>query len=237
MAALKNHPGMWLRDDAAAAINALEDKYGVIVINSAGRYVWEQQDLIDRFDRGEPGIYMPYRPAEGSPHVRNGGTAVDVYNYTDDRAKLREFGFVWTYGMDDPPHYDFTGWTPTTPPPTAPILSEEDDMAIIEIDAGPKGKHIAALGNGVFRHFVGGDDIAKACELFNGGRPPIPVPLKSLDGMLRTAGCDLKIWDLIRDAAGVWNFVVRDPLTGTTASGNVWTAIGEARALGKALAR
>jgi hypothetical protein len=102
---------MWLRDDAAAAINALEDKYGVIVINSAGRTVEQQQDLIDRYDRGEPGIYMPYRPAEQSPHVRNGGAAVDVYNYTDDRAKLNEFGFQWTYGMDDPPHYDFIGWS------------------------------------------------------------------------------------------------------------------------------
>ena len=46
MASLKNHPGMWLRDDAAAAINALEDKYGVIRINSAGRTVAEQNKLV-----------------------------------------------------------------------------------------------------------------------------------------------------------------------------------------------
>ncbi|MGN7861443.1 peptidoglycan recognition protein family protein [Microbacterium sp. 22303] len=111
MANLKNHPGMWLRDDAAAAINALEDKYGVIVINSAGRYEWEQQELIDRYDAGDRTIYMPYRPAAGSPHVRDGGTAVDIYNYTDDRAKMEEFGFRWTYGDDDPVHYDFIGWS------------------------------------------------------------------------------------------------------------------------------
>lgn len=110
MAALKNHPGLWLRDDAAAAINALEDKYGPIVINSAGRTEEQQQDLIDRYDRGEPGIFMPYRPAAGSPHVRNGGIAVDIYNFRDDRAKMEEFGFQWTYGMDDPVHYDFVGW-------------------------------------------------------------------------------------------------------------------------------
>lgn len=116
MAYLKNHPGMWLRDDAAAAIDALEDKYGVIVINSAGRYVWEQQDLIDRFDRGEPGIFIPARPAETSSHVKNGGEAVDVYNYTSDRRKLEEFGFEW-YGPRDPVHYTFRGWT--TPRPAA----------------------------------------------------------------------------------------------------------------------
>lgn len=108
MASLKNHPGMWLRDDAAAAINALEDKYGVIRINSAGRTVAEQADLIRRYDRGEPGIYIPARPPETSTHVRDGGIAVDVYNYTDDRAKLQEFGFEW-YGPRDKVHYTFRG--------------------------------------------------------------------------------------------------------------------------------
>lgn len=109
MASLKNHPGMWLRDDAAAALNALEDKYGVIRINSAGRTVAEQNDLIRRFDAGEPGIYIPARPAETSTHVRNGGEALDVYNYTDDRAKLEEFGFEW-FGPRDKVHYTFRGW-------------------------------------------------------------------------------------------------------------------------------
>lgn len=107
---LKYHPGMWLRDDAANAINALEDKYGKIVINSAGRTVEQQQELIDKWDRGErDGLYAPARPAETSNHVRDGGIAVDVYNYTDDRGKLNEFGFQW-YGSADPVHYTFTGW-------------------------------------------------------------------------------------------------------------------------------
>lgn len=110
MANLKNHGGMWLRDDAAAAINALEDKYGVIRINSAGRTVAEQNDLIRRFDRGEPGIYNPARPAERSNHVRNGGIAVDVYNYNSDEGKLNEFGFYRTDPGGDPVHYEFRGW-------------------------------------------------------------------------------------------------------------------------------
>ncbi|WP_336628450.1 MULTISPECIES: peptidoglycan-binding protein [unclassified Microbacterium] len=108
MAALKNHPGMWLRDDAAAAINALEDKYGVIVINSAGRTVEDQQKLIDAYDAGDPNVFIPARPPETSTHVMDGGIAVDVYNYTDDRGKLNEFGFEW-YGNADKVHYTFRG--------------------------------------------------------------------------------------------------------------------------------
>lgn len=123
MGALKNHPGMWLRDDAAAAINALEDKYGVIRINSAGRTPAEQNELIRRWDRGgwqnrPPYLYEPARPAERSNHVANGGIAVDVYNYTSDRAKLNEFGFEW-YGNGDRVHYTFIGRTSNTPPTSA----------------------------------------------------------------------------------------------------------------------
>lgn len=119
MAALKNHPGLWLRDDAAAAINALEDKYGVIRINSAGRTPAEQNELIRRWDQGgwqnrPPYLYEPARPVERSNHVANGGIAVDVYNYTSDRAKLNEFGFQW-YGPSDKVHYTFTGWGGNTP--------------------------------------------------------------------------------------------------------------------------
>ena len=103
---LTNHPGMWLRDDAADAINALEAKYGPIVINSAGRSVADQQKLIDAYDAGDPNVYMPMRPPEASTHVQ--GIAVDVYNYTDDRAKLIEFGYEW-FGPDDKVHYTFVG--------------------------------------------------------------------------------------------------------------------------------
>lgn len=113
MGALKNHPGMWLRDDAAQAINELEAKYGVIQINSAGRTQAEQQQAIDRWNKGgaanrPPHLYKPAMPAATSPHVVDGGVAVDVYHYTSDRKKLEEFGFVW-FGPGDPVHYNFRG--------------------------------------------------------------------------------------------------------------------------------
>ncbi|QDF15988.1 endolysin [Microbacterium phage MonChoix] len=106
---LKNHPGMWLRADAADAINDLEDKYGVIRINRAGATEADQQKIIDAWDRGDrDGLFPPARPAKASNHVKDGGIAVDVYNYNDDRAKLNEFGFQW-YGKSDPVHYTFIG--------------------------------------------------------------------------------------------------------------------------------
>lgn len=113
MAFLKNHPGMWLRDDAAAAIDALEDKYGIIRINSAGRTLQEGKDLLARWRKGgaanrPPHLYEPANPPESSTHYIDGGIAVDVYNYTDDRAKLKEFGFEW-YGPKDVVHYTFRG--------------------------------------------------------------------------------------------------------------------------------
>jgi hypothetical protein len=112
-AALKNHPGMWMRSDAAAAVNALEDKYGVIVINSAGRSVADQQAEIDAYDAGDPNVYIPMRPPEASTHVQ--GIGLDVYNYTDDRAKLNEFGFEW-FGPRDIVHYTYTSSAPSDAP-------------------------------------------------------------------------------------------------------------------------
>lgn len=122
----------------------------------------------------------------------------------------------------------------------APVqtLHEEDDMTIIQIDCGPRGKHIAAIGPKTFRHFIGDDPLTANCNVFNGGKPPMVVLQKELPSLLRTAGCDLNIWDLRQDSAGVWQFVVLDPLTGVAASGNVWTAENATRAaLGKAQAR
>lgn len=121
--ALKNHPGMWLDDAAGNAFNAMEDKYGPIVVNRAGVTVQQQQEEINRWDEGGPQnrppyLYPPARPAESSNHVK--GQSVDVYNFTDDRAKLNEFGFEW-YGNADPVHYTFTGVNTPVPSPWNPF--------------------------------------------------------------------------------------------------------------------
>lgn len=158
MGALKYHPGMVLRDDAAAAINAMEDKYGPIIINRAGVSEAVQQGLIDRWDVGGPAnrppfLFEPKRPARKSEHVQQ--IAVDVYNYTSDRPKLEEFGYRW-YGKTDPVHYTFTGWNPpaTTPPtatPTAKVIEMSTEIIVTAKDNSgrplPDSKRRAAFVN------------------------------------------------------------------------------------------
>ena len=114
MARLDNHgSAFWLRDDAAAAFNRMERERGFIDLNSAGRYEWEQQQLIDRWNRGgaanrPPYLYQPAMPASSSNHVRGGGIAFD----TSDWRRVKEFahlyGFKW-YGNSDPVHFDYVG--------------------------------------------------------------------------------------------------------------------------------
>ncbi|USH44773.1 endolysin [Microbacterium phage Juanyo] len=114
MATLKNHKGFWLRDDAAAAFDAYEAKYGKRIVNSAGRTVGEQQELINRWDAGgkynrPPYLYAPARPATASNHVRNGGVAIDIGDWRTFKEHAHEFGFKW-YGDKDVVHFDFVGW-------------------------------------------------------------------------------------------------------------------------------
>lgn len=111
---LANHPGMWLRDDAAAAFDAFEAKYGRQTVNRAGATVAEQQHAINRWDQGgtynrPPYLYPPARPASASLHVKDGGTAVDLARAGDLKEEMAEFGFSW-YGKSDPVHYWYTGW-------------------------------------------------------------------------------------------------------------------------------
>lgn len=114
MATLKNHPGQWLRDDAAAAFDSAEDAHGIFVVNSAGRTEAEQQNLINRWDAGgkynrPPYLFPPARPASASNHVRNGGDAVDIGDWKRFAAICDDYGFRHTYPGGDYVHFDFTG--------------------------------------------------------------------------------------------------------------------------------
>lgn len=138
---LKHHPGHYLRADAADAFDAMEDKYGPIVLNRAGVPVEVQQGLIDRWNKGgaanrPPFLFEPKRPAEASEHVQY--VAVDVYNYTSDRHKLNEFGFKW-YGPKDPVHYTFTGWKSDYT--AKPNTKETEDMDFINIQGNTGENH------------------------------------------------------------------------------------------------
>lgn len=114
MATLANHPGFWLRDDAAAAFNRMEAERGKVTVNSAGRTVAQQQVLINRYAAGgklnrPPYLFRPASPAGASNHVKNGGVAVDVREYErlNDYAHL--YGFRQSFPGSDPVHFDYVG--------------------------------------------------------------------------------------------------------------------------------
>lgn len=108
---LKNHPEKWLRDDAAASINRIEDDHGIISINSAGRTTADQQGLINRWYRGgpanrPPNLYKPQEPASASNHVRNGGVAVDTSHITFMLKYGGAYGWTRPYS-GDPVHFEY----------------------------------------------------------------------------------------------------------------------------------
>lgn len=114
MATLRNHRNFWLRDDAAAAFDRAEADHGIFTVNSAGRYEWEQQQLIDRWNKGgasnrPPYLYKPAMPARTSNHVRNGGVALDIGDWRRFATICRQYGFVHSYPDSDPVHFDYVG--------------------------------------------------------------------------------------------------------------------------------
>lgn len=114
MATLKNHPGFWLRDDAAAAFDRAEADHGTLTVNSAGRTEAEQQGLINRWNKGGAGnrppyLYRPANPAGASNHVKNGGAAIDIGDYAKFAQYSNEYGFQHTYPGGDVVHFDFVG--------------------------------------------------------------------------------------------------------------------------------
>lgn len=114
MATLRNHSGYWLRDDAAAAFDRAEADHGIFTVNSAGRYEWEQQELINKWNQGgtynrPPYLYKPAMPANSSNHVRNGGVAVDIGDWRRFAQICEQYGFVHSYPDSDPVHFDYVG--------------------------------------------------------------------------------------------------------------------------------
>lgn len=105
MATLRNHKQFWMRDDAEASLARWEADHGTISVNSAGRYEWEQQDLIDRWIEGgwqnrPPYLYEPKRPARASAHVANGGRAFDTPEWRRFLASSADYGWVQVYPWD-----------------------------------------------------------------------------------------------------------------------------------------
>lgn len=145
MATLRNHPGFWLRDDAAAAFNQAEADHGVFIVNSAGRTVAEQQALIDRWNKGgaanrPPYLYKPAMPAPTSNHVANGGVAVDIADWRRFAQICGQYGFRHSYPDSDPVHFDFVGGNVAGgATPDATVQAQQNWLISRGYDLGPTG--------------------------------------------------------------------------------------------------
>lgn len=111
------------------------------------------------------------------------------------------------------------GGTPLPPPPP-PRRREKDEETMLNlvIKTGKSGDHLALLGPGIFSHIVQ-DDKPNILQDITDAKRVFEVDLPYLGRLLRLWGCDRDIWD-IRDG----KFVVLDPLSGSIAQGNSWTA-------------
>lgn len=147
MAALRNHPTRWLRDDAAAAFNRAEADHGVFIVNSAGRTVAEQQGLIDRWNRGgaanrPPYLYKPAMPATASNHVSGGGKAIDIGDYRRFAQIAGRYGFKQSFPDSDPVHFDFVGVSgggSGTVSPNPTVVAQQNWLISRGYDLGPTG--------------------------------------------------------------------------------------------------
>lgn len=227
MRPLKHHPSILMRNDAADALDALEDKYGPIIINRGSVSEAVQQGLIDRWNKGGPAnrppfLYQPKSPARSSDHVQ--GIGLDVYNYTDDRAKLKEFGYEW-YGKSDPVHYTFRGWNKPKPVPP-PVIEEDDDMPVtVGWEVSPKSGryHFYTVDNEFISHNVS-DNQKKVTRNVNSVRDEehklSPEDFKDyLDGM-----------GIPRDAVDMKTGKVLNPESGAYEANGTWSRDREGNA-------
>lgn len=153
---------------------------------------------------------------------RTGGPHVHV---TAFRGRGYTFGSAGTVDFHAMTGGAVAGGAPAPPPPEP--LKEDDEMIMLSITGIGTGTHKAALGNGIFRHFIGADPYEKIKNLARIQDDWQDVSAAELPALLRTYGCDLDIWDWRPNGGG---FIVVDPLSATAGPGNVWTAAGAIRA-------
>lgn len=111
------------------------------------------------------------------------------------------------------------------PSPAPEVLEEDDEMLMLRIRDHNNDVHLCSLGNGVFRHFIGGDPHDKIMRVSRARDDWQDITTAELPAFLRTYGCDLHIWNVVNR-----QFVVLDPLSGKAGSGGMWSATNAARA-------
>ncbi len=123
--------------------------------------------------------------------------------------------------------------------PTNPVRQSEEDNIMLMIKLkGARADHLVAVGEGIFRHFIGTDPYDLIMKVSRSADDWQEVHIANLPALLRTYGCDLNIWDFRHKgdlsksvSGGDANaaFCVLDPLDGSVKPGNMWSATGATR--------
>ncbi len=179
-------------------------------------------------------------------HVTAGVTRIGTMGNTGDApggVHLHEE--LWINGSRVDPVYYRTHDIPGTPattatpatPATPPNLEEDNIMLMLKLK-GARVDHLVALGEGIFRHFIGSDPYELIKNVSRSADDWQEVHIAHLPALLRTYGCDLNIWDF-RDGRDLSKsvsggdpnaaFCVLDPLDGSVKPGNMWSATGATR--------
>jgi len=150
MAQLKHHPGFELRDDAAHQFDRAEDDHGLFTVTSAKRTEAAQQILINRWDQGgvfnrPPYLYAPARPAASSPHVKDGGIAIDLGNWQSFLQICKPYGFTHPI-PSDLVHFEFHG---VAGAPIPPVASGSNPFGIGDIRGLQKISNIYGGGTAI----------------------------------------------------------------------------------------
>ena len=123
--------------------------------------------------------------------------------------------------------------------PTNPVRQSEEDNIMLMIKLkGALADHLVAVGEGIFRHFIGIDPYDLIMKVSRSADDWQEVHIANLPALLRTYGCDLNIWDF-RDARDLSKsvsggdpnaaFCVLDPLDGSVKPGNMWSSANATR--------
>lgn len=223
-------PGVQFTPEAAASFRRLEARLGRKVdVNSTYRD-WDTQMRMYLAWNAYVNGTGPYpghsRALHPSLSVHCQGNALDSDDWTTPgfNALAAEHGWIRTAANDptERHHFEYQRWNDRhygEPAPAAVTLpKEEPEMIIIYVQLPDESKHVCGLGNGLFTHFVGDDqeaifrDINRQPRVYEFG-------IGFLPRLLKKYGCDRDIWDY-REG----KFVVLDPLDGSVAQGNTWSA-------------
>lgn len=185
------------------------------------------------------------RVSSGDPLGRNASMGEDrgfidgVHDHVTITDRLDGAWVPWVNEYDPLPFMQAAYARANTSHPTNPVRQSEEDNIMLMIKLkGARADHLVAVGEGIFRHFIGTDPYELIKNVSRSADDWQEIHIANLPALLRTYGCDLNIWDF-RDARNLSKsvsggdpnaaFCVLDPLDGSVKPGNMWSSANAIR--------